>query len=282
MKKYLVSYANEGFYKKQKRLNKSAIKFGIDKVISYTDKDLKQTDFYNQNKKILDEERGAGYWFWKPYVILKAMEKISEGDILFYVDSGAEFISSISPLTKLCKEQGGILLFNGNSMNKFWTKRDCFIKMDCDSKRYREGFQSCGGYQVYIKNKKSMEFLNNFLTFAKLPGMIDDAPSKEPNFEGFIEHRHDQSILSNLAIKYDIKKFRNPSQGGNHLKKQGLRKKGEWLKYPYTYSDTPDEKSNYPTIFYNRRSYPRPRLFFISLHSKLPLKLKLIIKDFLK
>ncbi len=283
MKKYLVSYANKNFYKKQKRLNKSAMKFGIDKLIPYTDKDLKQTNFYKENKETLDNQGiGAGFCLWKPYIISKSMEKLNEGDILFYVDSGAEIIYDINPLVELCKKQSGILLFNGIHTNKFWTKRDCFIRMGCDSKKYWDSPQTAGGYQVYIKNEKSMKFLNNFLTFAKLPGMIDDTPSKEPNFEDFIEHRCDQSILSNLAIKYNIKTFRNPSQGGNYLKKPKIRKKGEWLMYPYVYLDDYDKNSDYPTIFFNRRNATKFRLLLIKIHSKLPLKLKLLIRNILK
>jgi hypothetical protein len=34
--------------------------------------------------------------------------------------------------------------------------------------------------------------------------LIDDTPSKSPNFTEFIEHRHDQSILSLLTKLYDM------------------------------------------------------------------------------
>jgi len=103
-----------------------------------------------------------------------------------------------------------------------------------------------------------------------------------PNCTGFIRHSYDQSILSNLAIKYGIKSFRNPSQGGNHLKKPEIRKKGEWLMYPYAYSNSPDEESNYPTIFHNRRNVGKFRLLLIFLHNKFPRKLKLLIRDMIK
>ena len=34
--------------------------------------------------------------------------------------------------------------------------------------------------------------------------LIDDTPSKSPNFKEFIEHRHDQSIFSLLTKLYDM------------------------------------------------------------------------------
>ncbi len=131
------------------------------------------------------------------------------------------------------------------------------------------------------KNKKSVGFIKEFSQFSQIPHIVDETDNNS-DFKEFRGHRWDQSVLSNLAIKYNIKKFRSPAQGGNNLKKPEFRKKGEWLKYPYTYSDTPDESSDYPTIFYNRRSATLFRLFLISLHSKLPLKLKLIVRTFLK
>ena len=38
-----------------------------------------------------------------------------------------------------------------------------------------------------------------------------------PYHEGFIEHRHDQSIFSILIKKYSIKVYRDPSQHGNNF-----------------------------------------------------------------
>lgn len=275
MKKFLVSFANKDFYEKQKILNESALKFGINETFSYTGKMLKETLFYEKNRKILDKKRGAGYWIWKPYIILDAMEKINEGDIIFYVDSGAEIISDVQPLIDLCKKQDGILLFNGVNISKFWTKRDCFIKMDCDNEKYWNALIYMGGYQIYIKNEKSIKFLRENLKYVQFHELVDDSPSISPNFPGFMKHLWDQCVLTNLAVKYNISKgFRNPSQGGNHLKTQEFREKGEWLSYPYSYSRNPDKSSNYPTIFYNRRNAGWLRIFLINLHSKFPIKLK--------
>ncbi len=281
MKIYLVNCASEKFYKRQKKQNESALKFGIDKVFSYTDDILKQTEFYEKNKETFSHKKGGGYWIWKPYILLEAMKKINYGDILFYVSAGAEIISDVKPLVDLCKKNG-IVFFNAVGQNKFYTKRDCFILMGCDAEEYWDANHIMSGYEVYTKNERSIQFLEEFLKFAQVPQIIDDEPSKVKDFSEFKGHRHDQSILSNLVVKYGVKRFRNPSQGGNHLKKQELRKKGEWLVYPYVYSNNPDINSHYPTIFHNRRSATNFRLFLIKLHSKLPLKLKLWVRKFVK
>lgn len=269
MKKYLVSCATEEFYKKQKVLNESALKFGIDKVFSYTDKMIEETDFYKNNKTILDQKKapGYGYSIWKPYIILEVMNKMEEGDILFYVDAGVEIISAVQPLVDLCIKNEGILLFNAVNICKFWTKRDCFIEMDCDNEKYWNSNQIMGGYQVYIKSPRVIQFLQEDLMYVQIPHLIDDSLSIEPNFGGFVRHSHDQSVLSNLAVKYGVKSFRNPSQGGNHLKKVELRVKGELLNHPY--SNNPDMASDYPTIFYNKRNASKFRLLLIKMKNKI-------------
>lgn len=120
------------------------------------------------------------------------------------------------------------------------------------------------------------------LKYAQIPELVDNSPSASPNFKGFVRHSHDQSVLTNLAVKYGIKGFRNPSQGGNYLKKPYLRRKGEYLPSPYQYSEKPDEESNYQTIFYNKRNSPKIRLILIKLHAKLPVKIKKIIYNLIK
>lgn len=278
MKICLVSYANKEYLKKQQILNQSALKFGIEKTILYTDELLKKTSFYKRNKEVLDQPRGAGYWLWKPYVIYEVLKELDEGDILFYIDAGAEIVSNVKPLVDLCIQQKGVLLFNAININKFWTKRDCFVKMGCDREKYWEHPQFMGGYQVYEKNEFSLNFVKEVLKYSQLKGILDDSLSEKENFIGFKEHRHDQSVLTNIAIKYGAKGFRNPSQGGNHLKKKEFRVKGEQLASPYIYSDVSDENSNYGTIFYNKRNASNLKVKLIKLHSKLPNKLKRLIK----
>ena len=50
-----------------------------------------------------------------------------------------------------------------------------------------------------------MKFINNWIdVFSKDFSFIDDTKSKIPNLEGFIDHRHDQSIFSILCKKEGV------------------------------------------------------------------------------
>lgn len=279
VKVYLTSYANKKFIKNQNRLNKSAKKYGIKNIISYNDSDLKKTKFYDKYKKILDHPRGAGYWLWKPFFIYKAMCKLREGDILVYADSGAVFINNPLPLLKIAA-RNEILLFTNNELNIKWNKRKCLSKMNCDSGKYFYSPQVSAGFQIYINNDKTRKFIKEWLYYCCLPGLIDDSLGKPREYEEYVtykEHRHDQAILTNIAIKYDVPLYRDPSQGGNHLKPLEFRRSGEWLQYPYKYKK-PINNGNYPTIINHLRRAGRIKMLLIKLHTRLPRWLKIITK----
>lgn len=255
MRKYLISYASPEFYKSQKRLNDSALNFGVDQVKSYNNTYLKKTQFYKNNQHILDRRRGSGYWLWKPYIILDFLNQIKEGDLLIYADSGIEIIANISPLIDLCIKQNGILLFNvhGGHPNKKWTKRDCFVLMNCDSKYYWDAEQVNASFQIYIKNHESIDFVQNYLYFCQQINILTDLPniSRLDNHPEFIDHRHDQSVLSLLTLKYKLETFRDPCQWGNPLKMKEFREPNEYLSEPY--SESPCLNSPYPTLLNHHR-----------------------------
>ena len=257
MNNYLISYATPNYYKNQRRLNKSALAFGVDEVESYTRSKIKRSKFYRENRVVLDKERGSGYWLWKPYIILDFIEQMDDGDLLIYMDTGVEIIRDITPLVDICTQQGGILLFgNHGHLNKVWTKRDCFVAMDCDSDKYYNSEQITASFQFYIKNERSLSFLREYLFYCQNPSIITDIPNicGLENFPEFVSHRHDQSVLSLLSIKYNIEIFRDPCQWSNHMKMEAFREENEFLPMPY--SQSPYTNSNYHTLLNHHRERP--------------------------
>jgi hypothetical protein len=111
---------------------------GISNILSYSTDDLHGSTFYQLNRSILDAECGAGYWSWKPYFILEALEHLKEGDVLFYCDAGTKFVLPPLPLIELCcQSPTGVIVFDARPLtNRQFTKRDCFIRMDYDALQY--------------------------------------------------------------------------------------------------------------------------------------------------
>jgi len=134
-------------------------------------------------------------------------------------------------LITICEKEPPILLFaNGNLKNKFWTKRDCFLIMDCYNKKYWNGLQSDAAFCLFRKSTVTENFLKDWLNYCTDIRAITDTPNTlgKKNFWGYHSHRFDQSILSLLAIKYSIPLYRQPSQYGNHYKAPQYRLENEF------------------------------------------------------
>jgi hypothetical protein len=215
MKINVVSFAEGRFIESQKILEEKSYLFGASKVYSYGIQDLKN-NFIKKNKKAFDSRRGFGYWIWKPYVILKAFNEISDGEILLYIDSGAYPINN---LTFLPIEENVVCFEMYHLKSKDWTKYDCYYKMNCLEEKYFFSNRKLAGFQIYKKNNFSKQFIEEYLYYCEIDNNIcitDEENLYGNNLEGFREHRHDQSVYSNLCVKYNLKPHRDPSQWGNN------------------------------------------------------------------
>lgn len=218
MKKYHINYANGRYLKAQEYCSQSAKAAGFDEVISFSINDIDR-DFLEKNIKILSQPRGAGYWIWKPYFIKKTLDKMNDGDLLVYSDSGSYYQSSTQPLIDIIqKEKTGVLSFELKGLlEKVYTKRDTFSLMGLDEPKYSESSQREATYIWLIKNEFTVKLIDEYLEFAQDERIITDLPSQSENFPEFQDHRHDQSIWSLLCKKYDITPHRLISQHGAHL-----------------------------------------------------------------
>jgi hypothetical protein len=222
MQTVLINYADKRFYRAQRWNRKTALEIGgFNRVIRWRRRHLDR-DFYNRNRKILEIERGAGVYLWKPYItVATLLNELSPGDILFYCDSGSHFIASVRPLIDLCcsHPEKPLLFFTLADIRttRRWTKRDCFFYMGLDTPPYLDFPQNAGGYFMCRKSPASVELFQEWLRYAQDPRILTDIPNEcgLPNYPEFVEHRHDQSILSLLVRKHDLPTMPDISQWGN-------------------------------------------------------------------
>ena len=218
--KLLINYANAQYTQSQKLNSKTGLAVaGFDKVISYRPRDIDKFFFLN-NAEILSQKEGNGYWLWKPYFIHKSLHFLHDGDFLFYCDSGSYFIGSIQPLIDICSKTGqDVVVFDVGFVEKNYTKRDAFIILNSDTADYTDSIQRLGSFILVRRSKFSIEFISTFLEYAQDKRLITDMDNVMgyPDYEGFIAHRHDQSILSLLSKKHGLESFRDPSQYGNRV-----------------------------------------------------------------
>tara|TARA_R110001599_G_scaffold179233_1_gene371737 strand:+ start:1503 stop:2333 length:831 start_codon:yes stop_codon:yes gene_type:complete len=201
----LVNFADKRFRNKQKWNTFSAKLFGrFDQVLEYRFSDLDE-EILSVNKESLKyRNKGAGNYFWKPYIVEKALNKINESDYLMYADSGTFFLKSVLPLVKYMETKNkDILCFRLPLIEKQWTKRDAFLRMDCDTEKYTDSTQTLATFFLVKKTKKAIDFISAYKKYCFDSRILSDDPNVlgEENYQGFIEHRHDQSVLSLLSKK---------------------------------------------------------------------------------
>lgn len=221
-----ANYADKRFRRAQRLNSKTARQWGADRVIEYTAEDI-DAAFRAKNKEILDHPRGGGYYLWKPYVFYRAYQELKEGDYLIYTDAGSVYVDSIQKLIDCMeREQVNLMLFSlqNEMLERKYTKRDAFILTGCDEEQYADTPQSIGGYMVCKRAPEVEDFFQEVLQYAQDIRIISDRPNMmgKENYPGFVDHRHDQSVISLISKKRGLKKFRDPSQYGiiNHYPKE--------------------------------------------------------------
>lgn len=244
--KILINYADHNFLYQQKLNSKFGKKYGgFDKVIEYGPSKL-STEFKRRHASFISQnQRGAGYWIWKPYIILDALVNYAnDGDYIFYCDSGSIFINSVDHLiTSMEQERQNIFLTEIPLLEYQWTKKECFDQMNCEGEKYWFSNQVQGTYIMVKKSDMAIRFVKDYLSYCEQYTLLDDSIDINCNSQ-LIDHRHDQSILSLLAKKENIKLFRDISQ-------YGIR--------PFQYLS---KGRDYLIKSYNNSSYPQITLSF--------------------
>ena len=221
-----ANYADKKFRRAQRLNSKTARQWGADRVIEYTAEDI-DAAFRTANQEILGNPRGGGYYLWKPYVFYRGYQELGDGDYLIYTDAGSIYVDAIQKLIDCMeKEQVNLMLFSlqNEMLERKYTKRDAFILTGCDEEKYANTPQSIGGYMVCKKSPEVEDFFQEVLSYAQDIRIISDRPNTmgKENYPDFVDHRHDQSVISLISKKRGIKKFRDPSQYGiiNHYPKE--------------------------------------------------------------
>ena len=198
---HLVTFANDKFHSKQEYLNM----LHKDNFIlhPYNRAWLETTDFYQENKDLLDQETGSGWWSWKPYIIQESMKNSKEGDYIVYCDCGDMFSPGLQfYVEQTLTEEDICFLLLGNNNNGKYTKRDCFILMNCNEEDYWNSNQLEAGFMIWKVCDKSKKVIQDWLEFCTNSQIINNDPSSlGEELNGFVAHRNDQSILTNLAIR---------------------------------------------------------------------------------
>lgn len=208
MKTWFLSFADRRF-KSVDLIHQEAKRIGVfDNIITGNQHLFEK--WYQLKYKERFKDRGYGYWQWKSYLIRRVMDRMDEGDILLYTDAGCRINADgktrlIEYFDIVKQSPSGILLFNQHYPETEYTKGDVFHYLSVSNDTaYTQHTQVAGGIIILLKGLNSQQFINELYYICHNHyELLSDTPSVTPNAPGFKEHRHDQSIVSLLAVKYN-------------------------------------------------------------------------------
>jgi hypothetical protein len=203
-----VSFADKRFLPSLNRIRSEAIKFNIFDQIYALDESSFSIEYHKKYKSRF-RYRGFGYWMWKSQVIKDVFESLDHNDILFYADSGCYLnfkgLKRFQEYIQFVKQnEMGLLIFEQNLKEKNYTKSDVFSFFGIlGNKKFTHSNQIWAGSFMLRKTNIAIDFINQWHDVCHNHFyLINDKPSIVPNFNTFIEHRHDQSIFSVLSKLY--------------------------------------------------------------------------------
>ncbi len=251
MKKVLITFSGARYHLPTKKIVEGALRYGATEYLVYDDVWLRQAhpEFIQKIGPLLSHHasRGFGWFSWKPFIIIDALNRVGPDDAVFYTDGDTYPIADLTSVFERTARDG-IMLFAANGhMQRRWMKRSASIIMGLDHEftdetmtvrrspeemeRYRAKYldvqHGVGRFMGFTHRHRA--FLEEWLKY-----MVDircntfDPSTLAPENEGFFQHRCDQALMGALAHKYGHKLYREACQFGSHL---------------------PDDKELYPQIF---------------------------------
>lgn len=201
-----VTYATADFERYARLLAMSAKRFGAAEFVIRRPDDLPPS-FLRAHRSILDERRGAGFWLWKPWVIVDQLARADEGDIVLWVDAASHVVGPIERITAVMERHGLDVWLMGHGFRESqYTKRDAFVLLGMDRPEVAASPQRFAGTIAFRCTSAARALAAEYLAAAIDRRVISDDPNTcgLANYADFVDHRHDQSILSLLTKRAGI------------------------------------------------------------------------------
>lgn len=213
MKIHFVSFASSNLILTLKRIESEAKKCNFfDQIHTYTEKDIPEfmeqhNDFIYKNKK------GFGYWIWKPYIVLKVLNTIEEGDILVFLDAGCSINSKgkdrFNEYVNMCinSEYKNICFQYTHYTEIQYTKKAVLEHLNVPIEHQNSG-QLIGGVFMLQKCDFTKKLIEEYYNNCCIYNLLNDEILENEN-KDFIANRHDQSIFSCIRKIYGTVYIKN-------------------------------------------------------------------------
>jgi hypothetical protein len=222
--------------KKMEAIFRNNPDFGIDRFLSMTWEDVKRTEYYEENKTLLDNpdasKNGRAY---KVLAISEGLKQLQDGEFLIYSDCSPEIWEmeenfkipagyNLNVLKELCSANGGILAAIviwdnrpiepgelGIHTHENFTLDLCMREMGLMA--FAKSFMPASGMIVFQKNEFTTDFVEEWLYWNSIDKCCALGKAGDPADWSYWEAeqylklgcRHDQSIFGLLMCKYGMK-----------------------------------------------------------------------------
>lgn len=212
MEAIFASYATREFTQRRDALCESALRVGFAEVRRLAPSDLDADGFASAHREILQQPRGAGYWLWKPYLIRRTLSRMKPGQVLVYCDAGrdAYYCFKRFPWAVIARMQSGgqgfllgPAIYQHGPLTR-WTKGDCLAVMAANQQALFPRPIIQATWSIWSPTPAAMSFLDQWLHYCSDARCLTDAASRiASDPPDFVDHRHDQSILTLLGYQLD-------------------------------------------------------------------------------
>ena len=201
LKVKLVTFASKEYEHGQILLEEIAKRSGWS-YVSYNPKKLLEIDPLFDSRPMATIDRGFGLWSWKPAIILHELGRLTENQVLFYLDSGDLFLPNIVDVYQNQLNDSPFLLFEGGGTIREYTKLSVLNYFGCNGYLKRNKRMVEAGASFWRNTPASRDFLEKWKSACQEYDLISDPSDDELQHPNFISHRHDQSLLTLLSLQY--------------------------------------------------------------------------------
>jgi hypothetical protein len=187
------------------RLESQADEFPqISSVSLWNPERLKDSDI-PEKEAILDlakeEPKGFGLWSWKLPIVREELMSLRDDELLLYLDSGCSLNSTPVALARfvdymeIAASDDG-MFFAQKLLESHWTKGE--LKSDFPDESLWIRGQLLGGIFFLNNSKRAVNFVHNVVDVMARNSFeaLKNPKADQPQAQGFMEHRNDQSVIS--------------------------------------------------------------------------------------
>jgi len=207
-----LSYAHGCCERSLQKNRLQALKVGVDDARAYGVKDLSPA-WTKKHHEILSQRRGAGWWLWKPYLILRALKDPAvpwARGVVMWVDAGNYLFADPRSLVESALWHSDVAALRLKTcLEADWTSSRSLQQLNVSRRYAVTDRPQLGAYfLLFRKTQIAISFVEDWLRRSEDPialigGVDSDGMGDEVSeIPGFQKHQADQSVFSVLFKDY--------------------------------------------------------------------------------